>query len=205
MPELIDDADFNGKLNEIDRNTSHTADFITKGIEGFHLSGFVVPYGYRLVKAKTDHHYRLITDSPLPVTAYAVKLVHHDHIVHGHKSCTQVMVWRSVRPEHRRAIADLPSLFFAHLVEHYNIVISDSQHTESGRRFWETRIIEALSSPELRVYVSDGTQGDRDGLIPLSEIYSDNDFYEIWSEFCWGRVRDVHSHRLFVISKLELL
>jgi len=204
MPELIDDADFNTKLNEIERNTTHTARFLEKGVEDFQLKGYSIPFGYRLVKAKTDNQYRLITDSSQPVTAYAVKLVFYEHIVIGFQACTQVMVWRSIRPEHRRAVLDLPALFFAHLVDLYTIVISDSQHTELGRRFWETRIIESLSLPSMHVYVSDGTEGDRDGLIPLSEVKSDHDFYKVWSEFCWGKIRDVHSLRLFVISKAKL-
>jgi len=204
MPELIDDADFNTKLNEIERNTTHTARFLEKGVDDFQLNGYVIPFGYRLVKARTEHQYRLITISDQPVTAYAVKLEFYDHIVLGFNTCTQVMVWRSIRPEHRRAVLDLPATFFAYLVDHFTIVVSDSQHTELGRRFWETRIIESLSLPSMHVYVSDGTEGGRDGVIPFSEVKSDHDFYEIWSEFCWGKIQDVHSLRLFVISKVKL-
>ena len=204
MPELIDDADFTTKLNEMGRNRDHTARFLEKGVQTFTLAGFDVPFGYRLVKSKTEDQYRLITESDSPVTAYAVKLAFYDHIVPGSETCTQVMVWRSNRPEHQRAVSGLAALFFQYLVSHYSVVVSDSQQTHSGRRFWELRIMEALSREDMHVYVSDGTQGDRDGVIPLSEIHSDREFYEVWNEFSWGRERDIHSLRLLVISRHKL-
>lgn len=205
MPELIDDADFNIKLNEMGRNTDHTARFLERGVQSFTLNGFNVPFGYRLVKSKTEDQYRLITDFDSPVTAYAVKLAFYDHILPGNQTCKQVMVWRSNRPEHQLAVTGLASLFFHHLVSRFTIVVSDSQQTLSGRRFWELRIMEALSREELHVYVSDGTQGDRDGIIPMNEVLSDSDFYDVWSEFCWGREPDVHSLRLLAISRTPLI
>ncbi|PPC63860.1 hypothetical protein C1Y41_04235 [Pantoea sp. ICBG 1758] len=205
MPELIDDADFNFKLNEIERNVIHTAAFLEKGVVDFKLQNFTVASGYRFVKSKTENQYRLITTSAKPMTAYAVKLVFSDHIVTDYRTCTQVMIWRSTRPDLQDAIGRLPGTFFSYLVENYNIVVSDSQQTEAGRRFWEYRIIESLLSEDRHVYVSDGTQGDRDGIIPLTEVNTDHDFYEVWSEFCWGKIRDVHSLRLFVISKVKLI
>jgi len=204
MPELINDNDFNTKLNEIQRNTMHTAQFLEKGVDDFQLNGYVIPFGYRFVKSRTEHQYRLITISDQPVTAYAIKLEFYDHIVLGFNTCTQVMVWRSIRPEHRRAILDLPAIFFSYLVDHFTIVVSDSQHTELGRRFWETRIIESLPLPSIHVYVSERTEDGRDAIITFSEVKSDHDFYEIWREFCWGKIQDVHSLRLFVISKVKL-
>jgi len=196
MPELIEDADFNVKLNEIGRNVDHTSKFLEKGVEDITLTGYTVPFGYRLVKAKTENQYRLITDNAHPVTAYAVKLNFYDHIVMNHKTCTQVMVWRTIRAEHRHAIRDLAILFFEHLIQQYTVVVSDSQQTELGRRFWESRIMESLSAEDRHVYVSDGTEGNRDGIIPLFEVTTDSEFYSVWREFCWGKEKDVHSHRL---------
>jgi len=204
MPEEISDADFSRKLNITERNLVHTHDYLNKGVIDFHLPGYQVQHGYRLTKSKFDDHYRLITNDENPETAYAVRLVHMDSIIHGRKNCTQVMIWRSLRPEHRSSVQGIAALFFNYFLNTHSIIVSDSEQTQQGRRFWEYRIIEALSTPDLYVYVSDGTDGDKDGTRPLYPIHTDEEFFEYWSGFCWGTDKDVHSNRLFVISKDNL-
>jgi len=204
IPEEISDADFSPKLNITEKNMIITADFISKGVEDFHLPGYEIQHGYRLVKAKSHDHFRLITTDLEPETAYAVRLVHSNFIIPNRTNCTQVMIWRSLRPEHKGAVQGIAALFFNFFLNSYSIVVSDTEQTQQGRRFWEYRIIEALTNPELHVYVSDGTQGDKDGLRPLYPVFTDEAFFDTWSDFCWGTDKNAHSLRQFVISKEKI-
>lgn len=200
MPYNIPDAGFNAKLNVTDNNIEHTTAFIEKGASDFVLSGFTTPFGYRLLKSLKSDHYRLVTDEESPITVYAVKLEFMDNIVPSRRSCTQIMVWRTVQPQHKAATNGLPQIFFQHFLENYSIVVSDSEQTGDGRRFWEGIIAWAIMAPGYHVYVSDGTQEDR----PLSFMTSWDDFYGTWADFCWGDDKDCHTHRLLVISKDQL-
>lgn len=200
MPFNILEAGFNIKLNVTGNNIKHTASFIEKGVVDFSLPGYSTPHGYRLVKSLQDDHYRLITDSQDAITVYAVRLEFMQHIVPSHRSCTQIMVWRTVQPQYNSAVTGLPKMFFQYFLENYSIVVSDSEQTQDGRRFWETMIAWAIQEDGYHVYVSDGTIEDR----PLTFMTSWDDFYGTWTDFCWGDDRDCHSHRLLVISKERL-
>ncbi len=200
MPYNIPDAGFNTKLNVTENNIEHTSAFLEKGVRDFVLPGFVVPFGYRLLKSLHADHYRLVTDETAPVTVYAVKLQFIDNIVPGRRSCTQIMVWRTVLPQHKAAVSGLPQTFFQFFLENHSIVISDSEQTRDARRFCEVIIAGAIMTPGYNVYVSDGTQHDR----PLSFMTSWDDFYSTWADFCWGDDKDCHTHRLLVISKDKL-
>jgi hypothetical protein len=47
----------------------------------FHLPGFMLPVGYRLLKSRYGDEYRLVTtEDGKPYTAYAVKLTFHKEI-----------------------------------------------------------------------------------------------------------------------------
>ncbi|MBA5202188.1 hypothetical protein H2Y57_00530 [Pectobacterium aroidearum] len=200
MPLNIHDAGFNAKLNVTEKNVEHTTDFLQKGVGDFSLPGYTTPHGYRLLKSRSDEHYRLVTDTEIPETVYAVRLEFMDCIIPDRKSCTQIMVWRTVQPQYRSAVNGLPQRFFQYFLENYSIVISDSEQTADGRRFWEGMIAWAIQTSGYHVYVSDGTEEDR----PLTFMTSWDDFYTTWADFCWGDDRDCHLHRLLVISKEKL-
>ena len=200
MPYIIPEADFDRKLNMSEKNVTHTEGFLAKGVQDFTLPGFTTPYGYRLVKSLRDDHYRLITDSESPETVYAVKLIFREDIVETRKSCTQILVWRTPNVIHDRAVHGLPQDFFRFFLEQFAIVVSDEQQTIDGRRFWERMISWAITTPGYHVYVSDGTEEER----PLTFMTSWDDFYQTWADFCWGTDKDVHTHRLLVISKDQL-
>ncbi|EHL7920559.1 hypothetical protein ACWKBE_002051 [Enterobacter hormaechei] len=200
MPYIIPEADFDRKLNMSEKNVTHTEGFLAKGVQDFTLPGFTTPYGYRLVKSLRDDHYRLITDSESPETVYAVKLIFREDIVETRKSCTQILVWRTPNVIHDRAVHGLPQDFFRFFLEQFAIVVSDEQQTIDGRRFWERMISWAITTPGYHVYVSDGTEEER----PLTFMTSWDDFYQTWADFCWGADKDVHTHRLLVISKDQL-
>ncbi|MBS9424082.1 hypothetical protein [Photorhabdus caribbeanensis] len=200
MLKLIPESDFDIKLNMTEKNVEHTQAFIEHGVQDFSLPGFVTPYGYRLLTSISGNQYRLVTDVDMPETVYAVKLEFMEHIVPSKKTCTQILVWCTVLPQHDEAVRGLPQEFFRFFLERYSIIVSDSEQTLDGRRFWERMIAWAISINGYHVYVSDGAKGER----PLNLITSWDDFYVIWANYCWGHDKDYHYHCLFVISK-ELL
>ncbi|WP_272661391.1 hypothetical protein [Providencia sp. PROV089] len=201
MPYVIPDtdADFNTKLKAPEKNIDFTKIFLESGVVDFSLPGFVTPHGYKFVKSINKDQYRLIAVGDKPETVYLVELRFRNDIVYGKKTCTQIKVWRTISARHNTAVKDLPRTFFTDLLTKHSIVVSDEEQTGDGKRFWETMIDWALDS-NYHVYVSDGTQEDR----PLTAIKDMNEFYSKWDAFCWGNDRDVHAHRLAVISEKAL-
>ncbi|MFP1739787.1 hypothetical protein [Lonsdalea quercina] len=200
MPLEIDAAGFDNKLSMTDKNIEHTENFISKGVTEFNLSGFIVPHGYKLLRSRSQDQYRLVTDGSVPETVYAVKLSFLDNIIPARKTCTQIMVWRTIQPQHEHAVHGLPQKFFRYFLSVYSIVVSDSEQTKEGRRFWERMIAWAMKENGYQVYVSDGTKEER----PITLMTSWDDFYGVWAQFCWGSDKDCHPHRLLVISSETL-
>ncbi|MBP2168047.1 hypothetical protein J2125_001239 [Erwinia toletana] len=83
MPLLIPSAGFDTKLSMTEKNIEHSESFIASGVNEFSLPGFVIPHGYRLLSSVKGDQYRLVTDSEIPETIYAVKLALHDRIITG--------------------------------------------------------------------------------------------------------------------------
>ena len=167
-PLMIDSADFSQKLGLISRNVEHTEAFLARGTVDFHLPGFLLPVGYRLLKSRFCDEYRLVTtDDGKPYTAYAVKLTFHKEITFPHGAATQVMVWRTPRAVHQRVISGLPQLFFQWLLSKYDIVVSDSEQTGDGQRFW-LRMIDWAFTMNYRISVADGTVGEAWTLTPVN-------------------------------------
>ena len=83
------------------------------------------------------------------------------------------------------------------LLSEYDIVVSDSEQTGDGQRFW-LRMIDWAFSMNYRISVADGTVGEEWHLTPVSSYA---ELEERWIAFAWGHDRDVHPHRRLVISK----
>lgn len=199
MPRLIPEADFNLKLKMPSKNIDHTRRFLEEGVEDVALDGYIIQHGYRLVKSLKKNQYRLVAVGEQYETVYLVELIFRNDIVFNQSTCTQIKVWRTVALEHNAAVKDLPKLFFANLLQKYNIVVSDEEQTSDGKRFWETMIDWSFKTGYL-VYTSDGSAISR----PLTAIQDMNDFYARWDDFYWGVSPDIHQHRLVVISREAL-
>lgn len=200
-PLLINSADFSKKLGMYSKNAEHTEQFLARGVEDYRIDGYVPPANYRLVKALQRDEYRIVTvDNGKPYTAYAVKLVHHKEITYPHYAVTQVMVWRTPSSRHYSAIQGFAKLFFRHLLDITNIVVSDSEQTGDGQRFWLDMLDWAYNSG-YSLYVADGTEGEE---WPKYHITSLDELESRWLEYAWGNDRDVHIHRRLIISKKPL-
>ena len=197
-PLMIDSADFSHKLGLVSRNVEHTEAFLARGTADFHLPGFVLPVGYRLLKSLYSDEYRIVTtDEGKSYTAYAVKLEFHNEITFPHGAATQVMVWRTPRTLHQSVVSGFPQFFFQWLLSEYNVVVSDSEQTGDGQRFW-LRMIDWAFTMNYQISVADGTVGEEWHLTPVNSYA---ELEERWITFAWGYDRDVHPHRRLVISK----
>lgn len=200
MPRQISGAEFNYKLRSTENNQSHTESFIRDGIVDFDLPGYVIPKGYRLVKSLKKEQYRLLAMEGIPETVYLLELRFRTDIVFGETTCTQIKVWRTMAVEHKSIIREMPSIFFAYLLNTHCIMVTDEEHTRDGQRFWETTIVWAFYN-NFYIYASDGTLEDR----PLTQIHTEAEFFDQWINQLWGRDIDVYTHKLIVISKHPLL
>lgn len=199
MPRKISGTEFNQKLRITRRNVEDTMHFLAAGVSEFALPGFALPEGYRLVKSRKKEQYRLIAEGEKPETVYLVELRFRRDIVIGETTCTQVKVWRTFAPYHKATIKDLPERFFIYLLNTYNIMVTDEEQTEDGKRFWENMINWAFFNHYF-VYASDGEEEDR----PLAPIANMEDFYLNWMDLYWGKNKDIHTHKLVVISQAPL-
>lgn len=146
----------------------------------------MLPVGYRLLKSRYGDEYRLVTtDDGKPYTAYAVKLTFHKEITFPHGAATQVMVWRTPRAVHQRVISGLPQSFFQWVLSEYDIVVSDSEQTGDGQRFW-LRMIDWAFSMNYQISVADGTVGEEWHLTPVSSYA---ELEERWIAFARIRSR----------------
>lgn len=200
-PLNIDSANFSRKLGLYSKNAEHTAQFLACGVEDYQLEGFLLPPGFRLVKSRSEEQYRIVTtENEKPYTAYAVKLIAHSEITHPHRAITQVMVWRTPSLIYKAVVSGFPQLFFRHILDTSNIVVSDSEQTGDGQRFWLTMLDWAFHS-NYQLYVADGTEGED---WPKHRIESLDDLENRWLEYAWGGDKDVHRHRRLIISKAPL-
>lgn len=200
-PLLIGSADFSEKLRTLVSNIEATERFLARGVSDFHLKDTSFPPGYRLVKSLYEDQYRIVTTHEgQPLTVYAVKLVHHNEITWPHQATTQVMVWRDPDEEHKPAIDGFPQRFFRHILDTSDIVVSDSEQTGQGQRFWEGMSVWALRAG-YNLYVADGTEGED---WPKTQITDRKMMDAEWLGYVWGGDRDVHPHRRLIISKKPL-
>ncbi|EDL8063751.1 hypothetical protein CTA21_16495 [Salmonella enterica] len=196
-PRLIDSTGFARKLDHPTQNMSHTAHFMNCGTRHFDLEFYTPPWGYQIRSSMDGREFRLVVGG---YTAYYVKLKESTHLLPGVKHVTQVAVWRSDLPAHEAAVYGLPKLMFAHLLKHYTVVVSDEEQTPDGARFWRARIRQAIEAQTQFVYAWDGTKEDA---APV-RILDQEQFSEQWEDLMWGRDRDVHQHRLFIIAGRDL-
>lgn len=200
-PLNIDSADFSKKLGMYSRNSEHTEQFLARGVDDYRIDGYVPPANYRLVKSRHEEQYRIVTiENGKPFTAYAVKLVHHNEITFPHQAVTQVMVWRTSSSRHYPVIQGFPRFFFHHLLDVTNIVVSDSEQTGDGQKFWLDMLDWAFNSGYL-LYVADGTEGED---WPKYRIKTLDELENHWLEYAWGYDHYVHIHRRLIISKHPL-
>ena len=99
----------------------------------------VLPPSYRLLRLDIDEtHFEiaLICDADQSLVYYVRAVIWPDVMLEG-KPVTQTLVWRTNDVAHKRVTSGVTEdVFFNYLVEQYNIVASDANHTTEGKNFW---------------------------------------------------------------------
>jgi hypothetical protein len=213
MPRIINNANFEEKLTRLDRNISETETFLEKGTSPYFVDGVNVPDNYLLVKANSARpnnnggeieSIRMIHQDPETGTrtiVYAVNLNIDSNSTIKDQYCSQILVWRSTSVRHRNATSEIPSAMFFHFIEKYVVIISDTEQTNAGRRFWELRINDALDQNKF-VYFTDFNDLDDDLNHTFDRIFDENEFNTKWMDHGWGESEE-YKDRLFLISSKD--
>lgn len=192
MPELIEDTSF-----DLDDDASRKELFTKltnklsverigsyKGLE-FYATGRSSNEGYwfLLNKRGTDLAYvcRFIT---LGASSMQFKA----------KVVTQIAVWRNYNYAESRAFPAY--IFFRMLLPKYGVVMSDSQQTNDGRKFWQSRMLDALHKG-LFVYTFD--QNTRD----LNRLHNTDDIDDA-APYLWKKDPKFRTRRV-LISQTKLI
>lgn len=110
----------------------------------------------------------------------------------GTEAVTQVGLWRNKRLISSNNLGTF--IFFNYLLPHFNTIMSDTLQTESGMRFWHSRMEEAITKG-LYCYGYDRMSNE------LTAITEDN--YNWATTHYWGK-EDDYETKLILISKTEL-
>ncbi|WP_421193934.1 hypothetical protein [Aeromonas jandaei] len=139
--------------------------------------------------ALVDHYAKMV------VYYNKVIVLLHDPVL-GAKPVTQLLVWRTPDPAYKSVISGVADRVFTdYLLEHYQIIMSDSQQTGQGQFFWERQILVALGR-QLYVYYYHLMNAK------LQHI-ADRETFEQLQDVIWGDTDD-HVQHLAIISKSPL-
>ncbi|WP_380179296.1 hypothetical protein [Kalamiella sp. sgz302252] len=172
--------------------------------EEVQIEGVILSPGYRLVRVDdrfagkiSQSHFELALINDLSEdVAYYNRVVIQPDVFLNCRPVTQVLVWRTQKPKHRKELHELAGAVFLHyLLKRYDVIISDMNHTHDGIAFWQARIYDALAYG-LKVYAYDMLSCE------LNQIRSEEEVghYEQW---LWGDINH-YQNRLAIISKLAL-
>ncbi|MGJ0639017.1 hypothetical protein [Xenorhabdus bovienii] len=191
-------------LNESLDNHSLYAELVNGNYITDQIKGLSLAPGYRMVRVDgrfgdriSQSHFELalVNDVSKEVVYYNRVIIQPD-VVLNCRPVTQILVWRTLRREHRAVLHELAGLvFFGYLLEHYNVIVSDMNQTHDGLSFWQSRMYDALAY-NMYVYAYDMVTCE------LRRILTEDDVgrQESW---LWGNP-EYYQNRLAVISKSEL-
>lgn len=209
MPMLIEDRKSHEDFQRLDMTDSNSALYHElMGIRyvediSSHLT-VPVPPGYRILRIDTRYdngfEVALVSDATKSVIYYNKVNEMQDVALTKNledKRVTQVLLWRSSDYAYKSVLRDVPeSVFFDYLLKNYLIVVSDSQQTTDGSRFWGSCITRALAT-NLYVYHYSLMRGH------VERIETKQDL-DARRALIWGSEEGVHEHELAVISSVEL-
>lgn len=207
MPQLIS-KDFDMILKNSKQNKADTEAFLLQQPINYLLPDFVVPAGYQLrvdiEKETTDGIKReicFITEGEEPETIYKVQTIyrHESNAYMRSKNCTQLLIWRTSNAKHAYVLQDFPKKIFNHLLSQYDIMITDDQQTEDGKRFWESRMSEAIYIENRCLYYIDLQKRDNEMVPYLEEITTQDELTDKYIPQGWGEGEEFRN-RIFVIS-----
>lgn len=181
-----------------DKNKAHYEQIINTPHTDIHKEiGVVLPSSYQVIKTDSDDGFVIaLLDHASKTIAYYVKAYVWEDIALDIKPVTQVMLWRTNDVTHESVTSGFArKVFFNYLLEHFNVVASDSHQTMEGREFWIRQTGYALAIG-LHVYRYDRM---------TAQLQKITDHATIRDNSCdlWGD-EEHYSNILVIISKHEL-
>lgn len=112
------------------------------------------------------------------------------------KPATQSLVWRSRDYQHDTVLQKIATnVFTNYILNDYNAIVSDGNHTSGGKFFWESQVSAAM-------YRGNNVYFYKMMTAELEPIKSKDDFNAL-KDFIWGDA-DAFQHNLVIISKDHL-
>lgn len=186
-PMNIPDIDWHD-LNIDEKNAKLYKDLIRKKyqrkIKILQLTDYAVVYQY-----KTE--YFCLDSNAKRVTYYMKYQVGNNGVLYNY--VWQSLVW--IDPKYHYDYLDkIPAkIFFEYLLPKYHTIITDSEQTWYGKRFWQYRIIDALKKG-LNVYFFDFDTKKLKQLHVYDELSNYQAEYDIWGE------TNIHKMKRMVIT-----
>ncbi|MBS9424435.1 hypothetical protein [Photorhabdus caribbeanensis] len=165
----------------------------------------IFPPSYRLIRVDNrldlddiDEPYfelALLSDETKEVVYYNKVIVISDLVLNC-RPVSQILVWRTRKPQHKAALSDLAAkIFFHYLIKTYDVVASNISQIIEGTSFWQARMYEAL---QFGFYV----YGYDVMTCELKNILVEDDISKEQS-WLWGNA-EYYMDRLAIISKIKL-
>lgn len=162
-------------------------------------ANYACPPGYSLVRIdeNKDNKFLIALLSDIDNTVIYYNEVIITDVVHLNcRPATQIKVWRTSDATYINLTDKLPGkIFFDYLLNRYDVILSDNEHTDLGRMFWQSNMSKALIR-ELYVYYYDMINSK------LISISNQKELNSLKSKI-WGH-SDEYETNLAIISKIEL-
>lgn len=208
MPMLIADSKVREIFQHLENAEENTSLYAELSRHPFieDVSGFVsvpVPPGFKLIRinARFEDCFEiaLMSESESKIVYYNKVNILKDVALFQTsdlRRATQVLVWRSADYEYSSVLSDLPkSVFFDYLLKCYYVVVSDSQQTVDGSRFWGYCLTRALAT-NLYVYHYNFMHGILSPISTKAQL-------DTYKSTMWGALPH-HEEQLAVISAIQL-
>lgn len=209
MPMLIEELKSHQDFQHLEDSSRNKELYLAfakmEGVEDIGLFLSVpVQAGYRMIRingrVNSGFEIALLHEESKSIVYYNKVNILHDVALtdsDNFRRATQVLLWRTSYYEHQDAIHKIPmSVFFDYLLKSFLIVVSDTQQTTDGSRFWGTCITRALKE-ELYVYHYNFMDGSIDRI-------ADREHFESRRNEIWGSLEGHHDRQLAVISSISL-
>lgn len=185
-PQMVGNTNFD--LDNDDHNIKFAKELLKRKVELIKDDS-----RYEVIRSGDDRNgnIALITKSDPPKINYRVKYT-TKHIKGIGNAVTQVLLWRN--PRGIGTIGITSEIFFGYLLNKYPVVMSDKQQTEDGRRFWETRLQEAIIKGYKIGLFNENTKG-------IIWFNGDQEDYEQWLKDYNGWGNSIkHQNQRYIIS-----
>jgi hypothetical protein len=185
MPQnLTSQTKIDKEFRDLNSAPLNKARYLALKAEGAHLhvKGFICPPGYELIRTpdtSTGFKVALLCHTTEEVT-YLIDCTILPDVHLNEKPVTQVLLWKSLIVQHDSVLRGLATKIFQdYLLDQYNIVASDGQHTTEGRTFWVRQIGLALYN-NLYAYRYDRTHDKLTPILDPQEVIENK--ADLWGD-----------------------